>query len=164
MPLRTQFLRQRDDLSRARERVVGVDQERVVLREALGEMPERFRLVRVRLDKGMRHRPVQRNPELAARLDRRRARESGKVRRPRREHARLGPMCAPQPEVHEHPALCRQHAARGLARDHRLQVQQVDQARLDELRLGQRGRDAHDGLIGERDRPLRQGIHVAREP
>ena len=42
-------------------------------------------------------------------------------------------------------------------------MQDVDEARFDELRLGQRRRHAQHRLVGEEDRAFREGIDIASE-
>ncbi len=72
-------------------------------------------------------------------------------------------MRAAQPALHQIAAGCREHHARGLGGDGGLEMQEVRQARLDELRLGQRRGHAEDGLAGEKDRSLRHRIDIAGE-
>ena len=60
-------------------------------------------------------------------------------------------------------AVGRQHDPRGLAGDQRLEVDDRQQRRLDELRLDQRGRDAQERLVLEERRPLGHRPDVARE-
>jgi len=53
--------------------------------------------------------------------------------------------------------------ARRLGGDHGLEVDEVEDARFDQLRFRHRRRDAQDGLVGEEERPFRHRVHLARE-
>ena len=55
------------------------------------------------------------------------------------------------------------HAARRFGGDQRLKVQDIDQARFDELRLRQRRGHAQDRLGGKECGAFRHGVHVAGE-
>jgi hypothetical protein len=68
-----------------------------------------------------------------------------------------------QAEIDQELARRSQDHARRLRGDGRLEVQQVDQPGLDELRLGQRRAHPQDRLVGEEDRSLGHGIDVAGE-
>src|SRR5262249_378773 len=83
--------------------------------------------------------------------------------RARSEKARLGAMRAAQAEIDEALARCGKHHARSLGGDHRLKLQEVDHARLDQLSFGQRSGDAQDWFVGEEYRPFRHGVDVAGE-
>jgi len=64
---------------------------------------------------------------------------------------------------HVHAAGC-DHAPGGLARDGRLERDQIEEHRLDQLRLGQWCGDLQDRLARERDAALRDRPDVAGEP
>ena len=111
----------------------------------------------------MRHGTEGRHAEGALGLQRGRSGEPRQIRGTRRQQPRLGAMRAAQPEIDQGPALGGQHHARGLGRDHGLEMQQVDQARLDILRLGQRSGHAQDRLVGKEDGALGHRMHIAGE-
>src|SRR5882757_1228223 len=75
--------------------------------------------------------------------------------------AGLGAVRGAQAKIGQHLVRRRQHHARRLGRDQRLEVQDVDQARLDQLRLRQRRGDAQQRFIGKADAALGDGVHVA---
>jgi hypothetical protein len=56
-----------------------------------------------------------------------------------RQQAGLRPGGAPQPDIDKQGLRGRGYATRDLARDQHLKLQQIDDADLDELRLGDRG-------------------------
>ena len=70
-------------------------------------------------------------------------------------------MGTPEAEIDEHLARSGEHHACRLGRDQRLKMHDVDKARFDKLRLGERCRHAQDRLIGEEDRALRKGVDIA---
>ena len=72
-------------------------------------------------------------------------------------------MGAAQAEVDEGAMARGKHQPRRLGSDDSLEVKQIDQAALDQLRLGQGRRDPQDRLIGEEDRALGNRIDVAGE-
>ena len=67
---------------------------------------------------------------------------------------------ATQAEVDQDPAGRRQHHARGLGGNHRLELQVVHEPRLDQLRLRQGRRHPHDRLVGKEYRSFGDGVHV----
>ena len=75
--------------------------------------------------------------------------------------AAVDALGAPQAEVDHLVAARGEHHARRLGRDQRLEVDEVEQRRLDELRLQQRAPHAHERLVGEHHRPLGHRVHVA---
>ena len=111
----------------------------------------------------MRHGAVQRNAEPLAGEHRRRAGKAYEVTRARRQQAGLGAVRAPHAEIDQEFAGRGQHHARGFRRDQRLEMQDIDQPRLDELRLRQRRGHAQDRLVGEEHAALGDGVHVAGE-
>ena len=115
------------------------------------------------LDEGMRHRAEDRDAVALAGKHRGGAGESGDVARSRRPEAGLGAVRAAQAEIDQRLARRRQHHARRLGGDQRLEMQNVDQARLHQLRLRQRRGHAQDRLVGEEHRALRHGVDVAGE-
>jgi len=77
---------------------------------------------------------------------------------PRGQQAGLGAVGPAQAEVDERLARAGQHHARGLGGDHGLEVQQVDQPALDQLRHRQRRGDPQDRLVGKEHRALGHGV------
>ena len=59
--------------------------------------------------------------------------------------------------------LCRRDNAVGLGRQHGLELYLVHHECLDELRLGQRGLDLQNRLVGEYRGALADGVNVAGE-
>ena len=81
------------------------------------------------------------------------AAEAGEVAGARRQQPGLGAVGAAQAEIHQQFARRRQPHARRLGGDQGLELQQVDEARLDQLRLRQRRDDAQDRLVGKNTVP-----------
>ena len=112
----------------------------------------------------MGHRPKRRDAVEPLGEKGRRTGEAGEVACAGRHEARLGAVRTPQPEIDQELSGRRQHQPRGLRRNQRLEMQQVDEAGLDELGLRQRRGHAQDRLVGEECRALRHGVDVAPEP
>jgi hypothetical protein len=72
-------------------------------------------------------------------------------------------MGAAQSEIHKLLARCREHYPSGLRRDDRLEMQQVEQSRLNELRLRQWSRHPQHRFVGEEHGALRHRVHVTGE-
>ena len=72
-------------------------------------------------------------------------------------------MRGAQAEIGQHLARRSQHHARGFRRDQRLEMQNVDQPRFDQLRLRQRRGDAQQRLVGKAHGAFRDRMHVAGE-
>src|SRR6266498_4898496 len=64
---------------------------------------------------------------------------------------------------HALAGACGEHYARRLRRDHRLEVDLVEQHGLEQLRLDQRRGDAKERLVGEADGALGNRVDVSRE-
>src|SRR5690606_19192428 len=152
-----------DDAFGGRLGVVRVDQQHGVAAIVPYEVLECRDLGLVRFDVRMRHGPEDRNPEQRIGEDRGRAVEAREITGACREHAGLGAVSAPKTEIDEPFAARGEHETGGLRRDHRLEVQEIDEARLDELRFRQRRRHAHDRLVRKADRALWHRIDVAGE-
>ena len=155
--------RERHRLLGRRLGVVRVQQEDDVIRQIAGVTKKRLGLVVVRLHEGMRHRAVHRDAEAQVRQDGRGARHPRQVGGARREETGLRAMGTAQPEVDQELAGRDEHGARRFRGDERLEVEEVHEPRLHELGLGDGGRHPHDRLVGEENRALRHGVHVARE-
>ena len=116
----------------------------------------------------MRHRPHRHEPVAHRGGDVRGPARACDRRCPRRLHRRVGAVIAARREVDQPLARRRSSAGckrdpRRLRRHHRLEVDLVEQQRLEQLRLNPRRGDANQRLAGERDRPLRHRVDVARE-
>ena len=159
--LRLEPRRQRHDLSRRGLGVVGVEQQHEIVRPRPGKGLERRRLVVERLDERVRHRAVERNAELLAGQHRRGPGEAGEIARARRHQTGFGAVRAAQAEIDQHLVGRGQHAPRRFGRNKRLKMQNVDQARFDELRLRHWRGDAQDRFVGKEHRALGHGVHVA---
>ena len=70
-------------------------------------------------------------------------------------------MRAAETEIDQQLARRGEDAARRLGGDQRLEMQNVDEPGLDELRLRQRRGDAQDRFAGEKRRAFRHGVHIA---
>jgi hypothetical protein len=125
------------------------------------KVTERESLVLVRLDEGVRHGACGRDAEPPTGLDGGRAVESRHVTGSRREQGRLGAVCTAHAEVDQSAGSCGEPAARGLARDRRLEVEQIDDPTLDELCLRQRRGHPQRRLAGEEHAALGQRVDVA---
>jgi len=68
-----------------------------------------------------------------------------------------------QPELDHGPPARRGHATRGFAREHRLEVADVQHGALDQLGFGDRRRHLEQRLVGEEGRALGCGAHAAGE-
>jgi hypothetical protein len=155
--------RQRDDGPRRRLGVVGVEQQRQVLRPRMCEALERDAFAVVSLNERMSHGAEARNAELFFGHDRRAPGEAGDVAGAGRHQAGIGAMGAAQAEIDQQLARCGENDARGLGSDQRLEMHDIDQPGLDQLRFRQRRGDPQDRLIGEEHPALRQGVDVAGE-
>ncbi len=80
-----------------------------------------------------------------------------------RHEAGLGAMRAAQAEIDEALARRGKDHARRLGSDHRLKLQEIDHARLDELSLRQRSRDAQNRLLGKEHGSFRHRVNVTGE-
>jgi hypothetical protein len=107
-----------------------------------------------------RHRAEHRYADAPPDLGRGRAGKPGQPVGARGVQRGLGAMRAPHAEVDEPLARRRQHHARRLRRDQRLEVHDVEQPALDELCLRQRRRHAQDRLAGEERLAFGHRLHV----
>ena len=137
-----QLVGQRDQAAGRRLGIEGVDQHRCRPGMGTGEILERVGFAVMGLHKSMGHGAKQRNTPFQAGQHSRAAVQTGEVAGARRQQTGLSAVGAAQPEVDQQfvwrgqPQPCR------LGRHHRLELQQIDDACLDQLRLGQRCRDA----------------------
>jgi len=112
------------------------------------------------LDKGMRHRAVDGNPELMLCHQGGSTGKACNVARPRRHQPGLCFVCAAQTEIDQQFARGGERYARGFRGNERLKMQDIDQARFDELRLLHRCDDTQDRLVFEDDSPLGDGVDI----
>ncbi len=145
------------------DRVIGIDQQDRALGIHARKVFEGRELRGMRLDEGMRHRAVDRDAVCRVGEHRRRSRETGDVGCASGHQAGFCAVCPAQPEVDQQFARRSQHATGRLGRDQGLEVNEIDQPGLDQLRLGQRRDDLHDGLVGKERRALRHGADIASE-
>ena len=89
---------------------------------------------------------------------------AGDVGGARRVHGGVEPMRATAAKLDHGAALGGSHHARGLAGHRRLERDEAEQRRLDQLRLGGGGGHTHDRLVVEDDLAFLHGPHVAGEP
>ena len=72
-------------------------------------------------------------------------------------------MCTAQPEIDEHFVPRDNYCTGGFRGYDRLKVEQVNQARFDELRLREWRNYPQDRFVGEKHSPPRHSFHVAGE-
>ena len=162
-PVGRQLREQCEELASRLLGVIGVDQQGRAGGLRAGKILERLAFAGMRLDVRVGHRTEERNsPELPGE-DRRGAGETGEMAGARREEAGLGAMRSAQAEIDERAAGGGENTADRLGCDHRLELQQVDDPRFDELRLANRRHDAQQGLVGKAERAFGQCIDVAAE-
>ena len=162
MKSRSEFTGQCDDLAHSRQRVVGVDQEGG-LRVAPREGAEGVRLVIVGLDVAVRHGPGDRQTVALTGKHVGGRRDAADEEGSRALERRIDAVHAARPEVDYGPTRGGRHHALRLGGEQGLQMDLVHDERLDELRLGERGHDLEDRLVGEERRTLGEGVHVSRE-
>ena len=90
-------------------------------------------------------------------------RDAAHVGRARGAEAAVGALRPPQAEVDHLVAPRGEADPRGLGRDQRLEVDEVEERRLDELRVEDRPPHADEGLVGEHDRALGHRVDVAAQ-
>ena len=164
VPALAQAQRDRRGAAHALERVVGVDEEHAVV--GLRPRPGLERLllaVRTPSPSCGRAFPARAAPAAGRRGRWRWPRSRRRTRRARRERPPSMPWARRRPKSITSSPRGGEHDARRLGRDQRLEVDDVEQRRLDELRLQQRAPHAHQRLVGEDDRPLGHRVHVAGE-
>ena len=92
--------------------VVGIDQQDETLRMRARKMLKSQRLVVMRLHKGVRHRPVNRDAECNPGGYRRRPAKAGDITRPGGEYSRLGAMRSSQTIINQRFSGDGEHHAR----------------------------------------------------
>ncbi len=91
------------------------------------------------------------------------AEHAAHVRRARGAEAAVRALRAAQTEFDHLVAPRGERDPRGLGRDQRLEVDEVEERRLYELRVEDRPPHADEGLVGEDDRALGHGVDVTAE-
>ena len=84
-------------------------------------------------------------------------------RRPGRRQAPVDALGPPQPELQHRLVAGGVADAGGLRRDEGLEVDDVEEGRLQQLALDQRPLDPHERLVAEHHGPLGHGVDVAGE-
>ena len=72
-------------------------------------------------------------------------------------------LCPAQAEFHDAVSARREHDAGGLCGDETLVIQNVEDGCLHKLGLHDGGNHLQDGLLGEDDRPLGDGVDISRK-
>ena len=111
----------------------------------------------------MRHRAEYRDVVQGIREHRRRPGEPGDIACPCCHQSGFGAVCPAKPEVDEQLARRRQHTSRCLGCNHCLEMNEVDQACLDQLRLRQRRDHLYHGFVGEKGRAFGHCTYLAGE-
>ena len=145
------------------ERVVGVHEEDAVV--GLRPRPglEGLELRREGHDPAVGVRAPHRQAEEASREHVRGRGDAAHVGRARGAEAAVGALRPPQAEVDHLVAPRGEADPGGLGRDQRLEVDEVEERRLDELRVEDRPPHADEGLVGEHDRALGDRVDVAAQ-
>ncbi len=107
--------------------------------------------------------PLDRNPVDLPRHHVRGAVAAARVGGPGRGEPAVDPLGPPQAELQDGIVAGRQPQARRLGGDQRLEVDQVEQGRLQELGDEQGAAHPHQRLLAEDHRPLGHGVEVAAE-
>ena len=161
MPARPQLERGLRGVANAFERVVGVDQEDAVVGLRAGPGQEGLGLVVEGHHPAVRVGAAHRQPQQPARERVRGRVGAAHEGRARRRQPAVDTLRAPQPELDHLVAARGEPHARRLGRDQRLEVDEIEESRLDELGLHQGAAHAHERLVGEDHRALGHGVDVA---
>jgi hypothetical protein len=145
-------------------RVVGVDQKDHPVRIILRVGAEGFGFGVECLDVGVRHGAARAQPQEPGRLHVAGRGESHDRRGPGHGHTRFDAVHAAEREVDHALVRSGDAATGGLRRDGGLVRDLVEEIRLEELRLGERGRDLQERFVGEYQPALGDGPHVPGEP
>ena len=150
-----------DGVAHAVERVVGVDQQHAVVGQGPGEGLEGRRLAlerhHPRVGVGAAHGDAEQLPGQHVRG----GRAAPHVGRPGGRQRAVEALGPPQPELQDGLVAGGDGQPRGLGGDQALEVDHVDQGRLEDLALQDRPAHAHQRLVGEDHRPLGDGRHLA---
>src|SRR5581483_6263535 len=160
---RRELVGDRDGIFRAGDRIVGIEQEHTAVGKALRVRSERVDLALEARDERMRHRAHDGNGVSLSREYVARAGAAGDIARARDLHAGINAVRAPEREVDDAAAAGGGDAARRLGRDHRLEIDLIDEKRLDDLRLDDRRGHFENRLVGEKKASFGQPAHAAGE-
>ena len=152
-----------DRMGHAVERVEGVDQEDAVARARRRVLFERFHLAREGHHPAVRVRALHRDSEHPAGENVGGGAAAADVGGPARGEGAVDALGAAQAELHHRIALGRDTDAGRLGRDQGLEVDDVEQRRLDELGGDDRSAHAHQGRRGKHDPSLVHRVDVALE-
>ena len=155
--------RDRDGVLHTGQGVVGVDQEGAAVWKRPGVLSECLGFVVERRHVGMGHGSQHGDSKPDCRADVAGPGEPSDVRRPRHAERRVFPVGASRAEVRHYPVSGGVDHPRGLGREHRLQVHQVDERGLDKLALDERAADLHDRLARKEDLALVHRADAARQ-
>src|SRR3990172_2587731 len=143
--------------------VVGVDQQDRVGREGAGEGPEGVDLVREGRDVRVGHRPRGRDAVVETGQDVAAHGGAGDESAPGRLHPRVDTVGAPESELDHGAPAGGEDRADSLAREERLEVNEVENGRLDDLGLDDRGGDLDEWLALGNHGAFGNGADLARE-
>ena len=143
--------------------VVGVHQKDAVIGHGLGIGLERFQIVIKDHHPAMRVRASDRNPEQLAGQHVRGRITAADIRGPAGCQTAVDALGAAQAELQDGFSAGRQADPSGFGRDQRLEVDQVEQRRLDKLALHQWSLDADQRLGWKNQRAFRDGIDLTTE-
>ena len=140
--------------------VVGVDEQRAVLGTRLSKSPECLELGVEAHDPAVRMRAKDGNTVAAAGEHIGRRGAAGNVARARDGQAAIGTLGAAQAKLGNGTAVRRQHHARRLGGDKRLEADDVEQRRLKQLALQRGTGDANHGFARKDELALGDGVDV----
>ena len=140
--------------------VVGVDEQRAVLGTRLSKSPECLELGVEAHDPAVRMRAKDGNTVAAAGEHIGRRGAAGNVARARDGQPAIGTLGAAQAKLGNGTAVRRQHHARRLGGDKRLEADNVEQRRFEQLALQRGAGDANHGLARKDELALGNGVDV----
>ena len=140
--------------------IVGVDEQRAVLGARLGKCAEGLELGIEAHHPAVRMRAKDGNTVAATGEHIRRRGTAGNVARARDGQAAIGTLGTAQAKLGHGTTVGRQHHARRLGGDKRLEADDVEQRGLEQLALQRRAGDAHHGLARKDEFALGHGVNV----
>ena len=140
--------------------VIGVDEQRAVLRARLGKGAEGLELGIEAHHPAVRVGAKDGDAVTAPGKHVRRGRAAGNVARAGDGQTAIGTLGAAQAKLGDRTAIRRQHHACRLGGDERLEADDVEQRRLEQLALQRRTGDAHHGLARKNKLALGHGVNV----
>ena len=157
---RLHLLGNRNGMLAALAHVIGVDKQRTVLGTRLGKGAEGLELGIEAHHPAVRMRAKDGNTVAAAGKHVGRGRAASHVACARNGHAAIGTLSATQAKLRNGTAVGRQHHARRLGGDERLEADDVEQRRLEHLALQRRAGHTHHGLARKDELALGHGVDV----